>query len=97
MHANDSSPADPAGCRPAATPSWTLGRPASPPWHWHSCSTLRAVGLHVASAEVPWLQDAFSTVSLDPVHWTVCVDAASLALRAEEAREPVVPLVSRNR
>jgi hypothetical protein len=55
------------------------------------------VGLHVASAEVPWLQDAFSTVSLDPVHWTVCVDAASLALRAEEAREPVVPLVSRNR
>ncbi|MBN9105336.1 MAG: hypothetical protein J0I14_10060 [Propionibacteriaceae bacterium] len=55
------------------------------------------MGLHVASAEVPWLQDAFSTVSLDPVHWTVCVDAASLVLRAEEARKPVVRLVSCNR
>lgn len=51
----------------------------------------------MASAEVPWLQDTFSTVCLDPVHWAVCVDAASLVLRAEEAREPVVRLVSRNR
>jgi magnesium-transporting ATPase (P-type) len=54
-------------------------------WLWGAA--LLAVALQVAITEVPWLQVAFSTASLDPAHWAVCVGAASVVLWAEEARK----------
>ena len=47
------------------------------------------VGLlaQVLVVEVPFLQGAFGTASLDPWHWLVCVALASSVLWADEVRK----------
>ena len=56
-------------------------------WLWGSIAL--GVVLQVAVVEVPFLQAAFSTTSLDLTHWVVCVAMASLVLWVDEARKLV--------
>ena len=49
-----------------------------------------AVALQVAVVYVPFLQVAFGTTALDPVHWAVCVGLASLVIWVEEVRKAIV-------
>ena len=56
-------------------------------WLWGSIAL--GVVLQVAVVEVPLLQAAFSTTSLDLTHWVVCVAMASLVLWVDEARKLV--------
>lgn len=56
-------------------------------WLWGAIA-LGAV-LQVAVVEVPVLQTAFSTTSLDPAHWAIVVAMASLVLWAGEIRKAV--------
>ena len=49
----------------------------------------------VAVVEAPFLQAAFSTTSLDPVHWAVVVVMASLVLWVDELRKLVRRLMKR--
>jgi len=55
---------------------------------------LGAIGLtvllQVLVVSVPFLQTAFGTASLEPVHWAVCIAMASLVLWAEELRKLVL-------
>jgi Ca2+-transporting ATPase len=50
-------------------------------------SLLLGAALQVAVVEIPFLQAAFSTASLDLVHWAVCVGMASLVLWVDELRK----------
>ena len=54
-------------------------------WLWGS--VLVAAVLQVAVVELPFLQRAFGTVSLDPAHWAVCVVMASTVLWFDELRK----------
>ena len=56
-------------------------------WLWGAIA-LGAV-LQVAVVEVPVLQTAFSTTSLDPAHWAIVVAMASLVLWVDEIRKAV--------
>ncbi len=62
-------------------------------WLWGA--VLLGIVLQVAVVQVPWLQVAFGTASLDPGEWLVCVGMASVVLWAEEARKLVVRLRTR--
>ncbi len=57
-------------------------------WLWGALA-LSAV-LQVAVVEVPFLQVAFGTAALDPVHWAVCVALASVVLWYDEVRKLVL-------
>lgn len=62
-------------------------------WLWGAiCLTLV---LQVAAVEVPFLQAAFSTTSLDPVHWAVVIGMASLVLWVDELRKLISRLMAR--
>ena len=54
-------------------------------WLWGS--VLLATALQVAVVELPFLQRAFGTASLDPGHWAVCVAMASTVLWIDELRK----------
>ncbi|HEX9085947.1 MAG TPA: cation-translocating P-type ATPase [Arthrobacter sp.] len=54
-------------------------------WLWGS--VLLAVVLQVAVVELPFLQRAFGTASLDPGQWAVCVAMASAVLWFDELRK----------
>lgn len=54
-------------------------------WLWGS--VLLATALQVAVVELPFLQRAFGTASLDPAHWAVCVVMASTVLWFDELRK----------
>lgn len=54
-------------------------------WLWGSVAL--AVALQVAVVEMPLLQGAFGTTSLDAAHWAVCVGMASLVLWFDELRK----------
>ncbi len=51
-------------------------------WLW--ASLLLGAALQVAVVQVPWLQAAFGTASLDLAHWGIAVGMASLVLWLEE-------------
>ena len=51
--------------------------------------------LQVAVVEVPFLQAAFSTRSLDLTHWAVVIVMASLVLWVDELRKLVRRLMNR--
>ena len=57
-------------------------------WLWGSIAL--AVLLQVAVVEVPFLQTAFGTESMDFAHWAVCVGMASLVLWFDELRKLVL-------
>lgn len=54
-------------------------------WLWGS--VLLAAALQVAVVELPFLQRAFGTASLDSAHWAVCVVMASAVLWFDELRK----------
>ncbi|MCY7290070.1 MAG: cation-transporting P-type ATPase, partial [Cryobacterium sp.] len=54
-------------------------------WLWGAI--LLAVLLQVAVVELPLLQTAFGTASMDPLHWAVSVGMASVVLWVEELRK----------
>jgi Ca2+-transporting ATPase len=54
-------------------------------WLWGAI--LLAVLLQLAVVEVPFLQTAFGTASMDVAHWAVCVGMASVVLWFEELRK----------
>lgn len=56
-------------------------------WLWGALGL--AVVLQFAVVEVPVLQQAFSTASLDAVHWAVCFGLASVVLWFDEVRKVV--------
>ena len=56
-------------------------------WLWGAIAL--GVAAQIAVVEVPFLQAAFSTSSLDAVHWGVTVAMASLVLWVDEARKAV--------
>ena len=56
-------------------------------WLWGAIAL--GVVLQIAVVEVPLLQAAFSTSSLDPLHWGVTVVMASLVLWFDEVRKAV--------
>ena len=57
-------------------------------WLWGS--VLLATVLQVAVVELPFLQRAFGTASLDAGHWAVCVAMASTVLWFDELRKIVL-------
>ncbi|WP_127126364.1 cation-translocating P-type ATPase [Georgenia sp. SYP-B2076] len=59
-------------------------------WLW--ASVLLAAALQVAVVEVPFLQAAFGTASLDLAHWAVAVATASSVLWFDELRKLVYRL-----
>ena len=54
-------------------------------WLWGS--VLLATAFQVAVVELPFLQRAFGTASLDPAHWAVCLVMASTVLWFDELRK----------
>ena len=64
-------------------------------WLWGS--VLLATVLQVAVVELPFLQPAFGTASLDPAHWAVCVAMASTVLWFDELRKIVLRAGERRR
>ena len=64
-------------------------------WLWGS--VLLATVLQVAVVELPLLQRAFGTASLDPGHWAVCVGMASTVLWFDELRKFVLRAGERRR
>ena len=66
-------------------------------WLWGALG-LGAV-LQVLVVQVPFLQDAFGTASLDPVQWAATIGMASIVLWAEElakwARRRLAPAAAR--
>ncbi len=63
-------------------------RPFSNRWLWLSVAL--AVVLQIAVVEVPFLQMAFGTTSLDPTHWAVTIAMASSVLWLDELRKLVL-------
>ncbi len=57
---------------------------------WLSASLLLSAALQVAVVEVPFLQVAFGTASLDLTHWAVCLALASVVLWYDELRKVVL-------
>ncbi len=64
-------------------------------WLWGS--VLLAAALQVAVVELPFLQRAFGTASLDPGHWAVCVLLASTVLWFAELRKIALRMGQRRR
>ena len=64
-------------------------------WLWGS--VLLATVLQVAVVELPFLQQAFGTASLDPGQWAVCVVMASTVLWFDELRKIALRLAGRRR
>jgi magnesium-transporting ATPase (P-type) len=64
-------------------------------WLWGAI--ILAVVLQVAVVEVPFLQVAFGTASMDPAHWGACVALASVVLWYDELRKVVLRGVTRRR
>lgn len=64
-------------------------------WLWGS--VLLAAALQVAVVEVPFLQRAFGTASLEPGQWAVCVVMASAVLWFAELRKAALRLGARRR
>ncbi|WP_167146933.1 cation-translocating P-type ATPase [Actinomyces sp. ZJ308] len=62
-------------------------------WLWGAIGL--TLVLQVAVVEVPFLQAAFSTTSLDPAHWAVVIVMASLVLWVDELRKLTSRLMSR--
>ncbi|TFD82470.1 HAD family hydrolase [Cryobacterium psychrophilum] len=62
-------------------------------WLWASLGL--AVLLQLAVVELPLLQTAFGTASLDVWHWAICLGMASLVLWAEELRKVLVRALAR--
>ena len=64
------------------------------PWLW------AAVGFgllaQVAVVEIPFLQTAFGTASLDPQHWMICAALASSVLWLDELRKAIIRNVFRS-
>lgn len=65
----------------------------SNPWLWATVGL--GVVLQVAVVSLPTLQVAFSTASLDGVHWLVCAGMASVVLWVEEARKLGIRVITR--
>ncbi len=63
------------------------------PWLWASLGL--AVVLQLVVVELPLLQTAFGTASLDAAHWFICVAMASVVLWAEELRKLVLRALAR--
>jgi magnesium-transporting ATPase (P-type) len=57
-------------------------------WLWASVAL--AAGLQVAVVQLPFLQKAFGTVSLDYSHWVITIAMASVVLWFDELRKLVV-------
>ncbi len=57
---------------------------------WLVGSLLLSAGLQVAVVEVPFLQIAFGTASLDLTHWAACISLASVVLWYDELRKVVL-------
>ena len=57
-------------------------------WLWGSI--VLSVVLQVAVVEVPFLQVAFGTSSMDPAHWAACIALASVVLWYDELRKVVL-------
>ncbi|KAE8763349.1 cation-translocating P-type ATPase [Georgenia thermotolerans] len=64
-------------------------------WLW--AAVLLAAALQVAIVEVPFLQTAFGTASLDLAHWAVALAMASVVLWFDEARKLLYRLRHRGR
>jgi magnesium-transporting ATPase (P-type) len=60
----------------------------SNPWLWGSIGL--TVVLQVLVVYLPFLQTAFGSAALGPVHWAVCVAMASVVLWVDEARKLVL-------
>ncbi|UNK44258.1 cation-translocating P-type ATPase [Arthrobacter sulfonylureivorans] len=60
-------------------------RPFANKWLW--AAVVVAVALQLAVVEVPVLQQAFGTASMDVLHWGVCVALASAVLWTDEVRK----------
>ena len=65
-----------------------LRRLFSNPWLWGAIGL--TVVLQVLVVNLPLLQTAFGTATLQPVHWAACVGLASVVLWAEELRKLVL-------
>jgi magnesium-transporting ATPase (P-type) len=63
-------------------------------WLWGS--VLLTVALQFAVVEVPLLQRAFGTASLDAAHWAVCIGMASTVLWFDELRKLFFRAAKRN-
>ena len=59
-------------------------------WLWGAIAL--SVGLQVAAVHLPFLNEAFATVPLDPEQWLVCVAMASTVLWVSEIRKLVLRL-----
>ncbi|MGI9157834.1 MAG: cation-translocating P-type ATPase [Marmoricola sp.] len=57
-------------------------------WLWAAVAA--ALAAQVLVVEVPFLQQAFGTASLDPLHWVICLALASSVLWADELRKVVL-------
>ena len=62
-------------------------------WLWGAIGL--TLVLQVVVVEVPFLQAAFSTTSLDPVHWAIVIVMASLVLWVDELRKLISRLMAR--
>ncbi|MGC5627799.1 cation-translocating P-type ATPase [Georgenia sp. Z1344] len=65
------------------------------PWLWGSI--VLVVVLQVLVVEVPFLQTAFGTASMDLAHWAACTGMAALVLVAVELRKLVLRVSARSR
>lgn len=57
-------------------------------WLWGAIAL--GMVLQIAVVEVPFLQVAFGTASMNPVHWAVCIGLASVVLWYDELRKMVL-------
>ncbi|WP_139003381.1 cation-translocating P-type ATPase [Arthrobacter crystallopoietes] len=63
-------------------------------WLW--AAVLLAVALQIAVVEMPFLQEAFGTASMDASQWGACVAMASAVLWFDEARKAGCRLIRRH-
>ncbi len=64
-------------------------------WLWGAIAL--GVGLQIAVVEVPFMQVAFGTASLDLAHWGTCVALASVVLWYDEIRKIILRAAERSR
>jgi magnesium-transporting ATPase (P-type) len=64
-------------------------------WLWGAICL--GIALQVAVVEVPFLQIAFGTASLDLAHWAACVALGSVVLWYDEIRKMLLRLTDRSR
>ncbi|SDH47483.1 plasma-membrane calcium-translocating P-type ATPase/potassium and/or sodium efflux P-type ATPase,TIGR01523 [Arthrobacter subterraneus] len=63
-------------------------------WLWGAA--VLAVALQLAVVELPLLQQAFGTASLDAAHWAVCIGMASAVLWFDELRKLLYRSIRKN-